>query len=82
MKEKGRNPQNPPRNQIRSESPTQPSELSAGAAKGWREGMPLPDVRSLNPEDAEKLMERLDVDSALDFIENAPPKLKYDLIIA
>ncbi len=82
MKEKGRNPQSPPRNQIRSESPTQPNELSAGAAKGWREGMPLPDVRSLNPEDAEKLMERLDVDSALDFIENAPPKLKYDLIIA
>lgn len=44
--------------------------------------MLLPDVRSLSSEDAERLMEKLDVEAALDFIGNAQPKLKYNLILA
>ena len=52
------------------------------ASKLWQKGMPLPDVRSLDPEDAEKLVEKLEVKDALDFIENAQPKLKYNLILA
>jgi len=86
MKEKGqtksRNPQAQPKSQTRTESQNPQKIRQASMAGNWREGAPLPDVRSLDPKDAEKLIERLDVEDALDFIENAPPKQKYDLIIA
>lgn len=82
MKNKKQNQKTPKTTQqIQIETPIENPQQEI-TVETWQKGMPLPDVRTLDSKEAEKLMEKLDVESAISFIENANPKLKYNLILA